>query len=416
MTVARTRLDNGVAIVTERVPYLRSATVGIWVPVGSRAETPRDSGIAHCIEHMLFKGTPRRRAIDISRAIESVGGAMNAYTSREYTYFFAKSMEKDFPLLVDLLTDIYRNSLFDEEELSREKGVILQEILMVDDTPEEYLHDFFNASFWGGHPLGLPVQGTAESVERFDRERIVSWFGDRFRRRGIVVTAVGNLPHETVAGAFGKAMESLDLAEPLRPVPPVSPVQGTFLKRRPLEQVHLCLGAPAVPRSSERIYAMDVLNAILGGSSSSRLFQQVREERGLAYSVGSTISAYADAGVLEIYAGTGKERAEEVLSVAGGVVDDLQRGGVTDEEVEFGKGLIKGNTLLSLESTGYRMSFLAVNEMFLSRLEPPEEILSRVDAVTPAQVSELAAETLRRDRFTLAAVGDLPGGGLSFRA
>ena len=159
MTVARTLLDNGVAIVTERVPYLRSATVGIWVPVGSRAETPRDSGIAHCIEHMLFKGTPRRRAIDISRAIESVGGALNAYTSREYTYFFAKSMEKDFPLLVDLLTDIYRNSLFDEEELSREKGVILQEILMVDDTPEEYLHDFFNAAFWGGTRWGSPSRG-----------------------------------------------------------------------------------------------------------------------------------------------------------------------------------------------------------------------------------------------------------------
>lgn len=287
---------------------------------------------------------------------------------------------------------------------------------MVDDTPEEYLHDFFNASFWGGHPLGLPVQGTAASVEGFDRERVVSWFGDRFRRRGIVVTAVGNLPHEAVAGAFGAAMESLALAEPLRPVPPVDPVRGTFLKKRPLEQVHLCLGAPALPRSSERIYAMDVLNAILGGSSSSRLFQQVREERGLAYSVGSSISAYADAGILEVYAGTGKGQAEELLSVAGRVVDDMQRGGVTDEEVAFGKELIKGNTLLSLESTGYRMSFLAVNEMFLSRLEPPEEILSRVDAVTPGQVRELAAEVLPRSRFTLAAVGDLPDGGLSFQA
>jgi len=414
MTVARTLLDNGVAIVTERVPFLRSATVGVWVPVGSRAETPRDSGIAHCIEHMLFKGTPSRRAIDISRAIESVGGTMNAYTSREYTYFFAKAMEKDFPLLVDLLTDIYRNSVFDEGELSREKGVILQEILMVDDTPEEYLLDFFNASFWGGHPLGLPVQGTAESVEGFDRERVVSWFADRFRRRGIVVTAVGNLPHESVADAFGGAMGSLALAGPLGAVPPSAPVRGRFLKKRPLEQVHMCLGALAVPRSSERIYAMDVLNAILGGSSSSRLFQQVREERGLAYSVGSSISAYADTGVLEVYAGTGRERAAEVLSVAGDVVDDLQRGGVTDEEVAFGKELIKGNTLLSLESTGYRMSFLAVNEMFLSRLEPPEEILSRVDAVTPEQVRALAAEVLRRDRFTLAAVGDLPDGGLVF--
>jgi predicted Zn-dependent peptidase len=414
MTVARTLLDNGVAIVTERVPHLRSATAGIWVPVGSRAESPRDSGLSHFIEHMLFKGTSSRRAIDISRAIESVGGAMNAYTSREYTYFFAKSQEKDFPLLADLLTDIYRNSLFDEAELSREKGVILQEILMVEDTPEEYLHDFFNASYWGGHPLGLPVQGTAESVEGFTRERLVAWFGDRFRRRGIVVTVVGNLPHETVAETFRRAMESVPLAEPLAPVPAAAPVPGAFFRKRPLEQVHICLGAPAVRRNSGRIYAMDVLNAILGGSSSSRLFQQVREERGLAYSVGSSISAYADAGVLEVYAGTGREQAEEVLAVTGDVVDALRRGGVTDEEVAFGKELIKGNTLLSLESTGYRMSFLAVNEMFLDRLEPPEEILSRVDAVTPEQVRELAAELLPRSRFTLAAVGDLPGAGLSF--
>jgi len=414
MTVARTLLDNGVAIVTEQVPWLRSATVGIWVPVGSRAETPPDSGIAHFIEHMLFKGTPRRRAVDISRAIESVGGAMNAYTSREYTYFFAKSMEKDFPLLVDLLTDIYRNSLFDDAEFAREKSVILQEILMVDDTPEEYLHDYFSGAFWGGHPLGLPVQGTAESVDRIDRRRIKEYFDDRFRRRGIVVTAVGNLQHATVAEAFERALSSLPLGEPLALVPPTAPVHGTFLKRRPLEQVHLCLGAPGVSRGSDRVYAMDVLNAILGGSSSSRLFQQVREERGLAYSVGSSLSAYADTGILDIYAGTGREQAAELLSVAGDVVDALQRGGVTDEEVTFGKELIKGNTLLSLESTGYRMSFLAMNEMFLSRLEAPEAILDRVDAVTPEEVRALAGEVLRRDRFTLAAIGDLPDSGLSF--
>jgi len=414
MTVARTLLDNGVAIVTEQVPWLRSATVGIWVPVGSRAETPDESGVAHFIEHMLFKGTPRRRAVDISRAIESVGGTMNACTSREYTYFFAKSMEKDFPLLVDLLTDIYRNSLFDEAELDRERGVILQEILMVDDTPEEYLHDYFNAAFWGGHSLGFPVQGSAESVGRLDRARLKGYFDDRFRRAGIVVTTVGNLRHALVAEAFERSLSSLPLGEPLLSVPPTAPVRGTFLKRRPLEQVHLCLGAPGVSRRSERIYAMDVLNAILGGSSSSRLFQQVREERGLAYSVGSSLSAYADVGVIDIYAGTGRDTAAEVLSVAGDVLDALQRGGVTDDEVSFGKELIKGNTLLSLESTGYRMSCLAMNEMFLSRLEPPEAILDRVDAVTPDEVRALAAEVLGRDRFTLAAVGDLPDTGLSF--
>ncbi len=413
MTVARTLLHNGVAIVTEQVPYLRSATAGIWVPVGSRLETPGDSGIAHFIEHMLFKGTPRRKAVDISRAIEAVGGTMNAYTSREYTYFFAKAMEKDFPLLVDLLADIYRNSLFDDGELAREKSVILQEILMVDDTPEEYLNDFFNLSYWGGHPLGLPVQGTAESVERFDRRRVVDYFGDRFRRRGIVVTVVGNLPHEIAASAFGEALSPLELGAPLSPAAPAEPVRGSFLKRKPLEQVHLCLGAPAVSRKSEQVFAMDVLNAILGGSSCSRMFQRIREERGLAYSVGSSLSVYADAGILEVYAGTGKEHVREVLALAGDILDELRGGGISDDEVAFAKELIKGNTLLSLESTGYRMSLLAMNEMFLDRREPPEEILSRVDAVTPDQVRGLAAETLGRDRFTLAAVGDLPQGGLA---
>jgi predicted Zn-dependent peptidase len=412
MTVARTVLENGVAIVTEQVPYLRSATVGIWVPVGSRAETPGNSGIAHFIEHMLFKGTHRRKAVDISRAIEAVGGTMNAYTSREYTYFFAKAMEKDFPLLVDLLSDIYRNSLFDDAEFAREKGVILQEILMVDDTPEEYLNDFFNVSYWGGHPLGLPVQGTADSVGRFDRRGVVDYFGDRFRRQGIVVTVVGNLPHENVASGFREALSPLELGDPLEHPPPADPVRGSFLKRRPLEQVHLCLGAPAVSRKSDRVFAVDVLNAILGGSSSSRLFQGIREERGLAYAVGSSLSVYADAGILEIYACTGKEHVREVLALAGDIVDSLQGGGISDDEVAFAKEFIKGNTLLSLESTGYRMSLLAMNEMFLDRMEPPEEILSRVDAVTPEQVRVLAAETLRRDRFTLAAVGDLPDGDL----
>ncbi len=414
MAVARTALENGVAIVSERVPHLRSATAGIWVPVGSRAETPGDSGIAHFIEHMLFKGTVRRKAIDISRAIESVGGTMNAYTSREFTYFYAKAMEKDFHLLVDLLADIYRNSVFEEAELSREKGVILQEILMVDDTPEEFLSDFFNLSYWGGHPLGYPVQGTAESVGAFDRRRVVDYFGDRFRRRGIVVTVVGNLPHETAVSAVRDAMGGLDLEVPLAVPPPSEPVRGSFIRRKPLEQAHLCLGAPAVSRRDERVFAMDMVNAVLGGSSSSRLFQQVREERGLAYSVGSTVSVYADAGILEIYAGTGKEHVEEVLEVAGDIVESLGDGGITDDDVAFAKELIKGNTLLSLESTMYRMSHLAMNEMFLDRMEPPEEVLARVEAVTPAQVRDLAAELLRKDRFTLAAVGDLPEGRLGF--
>lgn len=414
MTVERTVIGNGISIVSERVPYLRSVTAGVWVPVGSRAERPAENGIVHFIEHMLFKGTASRQAIDLSRAIESVGGTMNACTSREFTYFYAKGLEKDFPLIVDLLSDIYQNSMFDETELSREKSVVLQEILMVDDTPEEFLNDFFNLSYWGGHSLGYPVQGTAKSVGRFDRKKVAGYFTDRFRRRGIVVTIVGNLAHNAVVDAIGEALGSMKLGEPLDVVPPPKPVSGSFLKRKRLEQAHLCFGAPAVSRKSEQIFAMDVINALLGGSSSSRLFHQVREELGLAYSVGSSISAYADAGVLEVYAGTAKEHVEEVIDVVGKIIDSMRDGGISDEEVSFAKELIKGNTLLSLESTMFRMSNLAMNEMFLDRLEPPEEILALVDAVRPDQVRELAGEVLRRDRFTLAAMGDLPIEDLAF--
>jgi len=251
-------------------------------------------------------------------------------------------------------------------------------------------------------------------VERFDRQKVAGYFTDRFRRRGIVITIVSNIPHDTLVDAVGEALGSMKLGEPLQVVPPPEPVRGSFLKRKRLEQAHLCFGAPAVSRKSEQIFAMDVINAVLGGSSSSRLFHQVREERGLAYSVGSSVSAYADAGVLEIYVGTAKEHVEEVMDVAGKIVDSMRDGGISDDEVAFAKELIKGNTLLSLESTMFRMSNLAMNEMFLDRLEPPEEILTLVDAVRPDQVRELAEEVLRRDRFTLAAMGDLPRGNLAF--
>ena len=415
MTVGKTVLDNGVTIVSERVPHLRSATAGIWVSAGSRVESPRDNGIGHFIEHMLFKGTSRRRALDISREIESVGGTMNACTEREYVFFFAKVLDRDFPLVVDLLADIYLNSLFDGEELEREKGVVLQEILMVEDNPEELLHDFFHESYWGGHPLGLPVQGTCGSVASFTRERVMDYFRDRFRRRGVVISVVGNLPHARIAEAFEKALAGLSLGERQVPDAAPRPGRGTYLKKRPLEQVHLCVGAPSVSKGSELKYVAHALNAILGGSMSSRLFQEVREKRGLAYSIFSAISSYADSGILKICAGTTKDKARELLDVTAEVLSDLRDGRIADEEVTMARELMKGSMLLSLESAEYRMSRLAMSEMFLGRTESHDESLRRVDAVTPDQVRELAATMLARERFSLAAVGDLPDGpGLSF--
>jgi len=407
MTVAKTVLGNGVTILSENVPYLRSATVGVWVSVGSRAESPPENGISHFIEHMLFKGTARRQAIDISREIESVGGTMNACTDREFLFFFGKVLTKDFPLVADLLSDIYLYSLFDGQELDREKGVVLQEILMVEDSPEDLLHDFFHESYWGGHPLGLPIQGTSGNVAAFTRERVTEYFRDRFWRRGVIVSVVGNVPHERVVDEFERVMGLLRLGERHVPDPPPVPRHAVFLKGRPIEQIHLCLGAPAVSRASEWKYAAHVLNAILGGSMSSRLFQEIREKRGLAYSVFSSLSSYADTGILKICAGTTPDKAGDVLGVTGEVLADLAAGRIGEEEVVLAKELIKGNMLLSMESAEFRMTRLAVNEMFLGRLEEPEEEIRQVDEVTPERVKALAATLFRRECFSLAAVGDV---------
>lgn len=407
MTVGKTVLDNGVTIVSETVPHLRSATVGVWVAVGSRAESAPDNGIGHFIEHMLFKGTARRNALDISREIESVGGTLNACSDREFIFFFGKVLTKDFPLAVDLLSDIYLNAAFDGKEIEREKGVVLQEILMVEDNPEDLLHDFFHESYWGGHPLGLPVQGTRESVSSFTRRRVTEYFGDRFRRRGMIVSVVGNLPHGEVVAGFDRMLSPLRLGERHRPDPPPVPRRGAFLKERPIEQLHLCLGAPAVSRASEWRYAAHVLNAVLGGSMSSRLFQEIREKRGLAYSVYSSLSTYADAGILTICAGTTPDKAEDVLGATGGILEDLSAGRFGEEEVFLARELIKGSMILGMESPEYRMSRLAVSEMFLGRLEDPEEEIREIDRVSPERVRDLAAGMLRRESFSLAAVGDV---------
>jgi predicted Zn-dependent peptidase len=407
MTVAKTVLGNGITILSEHVPHLRSATVGVWISVGSRDESPPDNGVGHFIEHMLFKGTARRRAIDISREIESVGGTINAYSDREYIFFFGKVLTKDFPLVADLLSDIYLNSLFDSRELEREKDVVLQEILMVEDSPEDLLHDFFHESYWGGHPLGLPIQGTSGNVAAFTRERVTEYFRDRFWRRGVIVSVVGNIPHERVVAEFEQVMGFLSLGKRHFPEPPPIPQRGVFLRERPIEQLHLCLGAPGVSRASGLKYDAHVLNAILGGSMSSRLFQEIREKRGLAYSVFSSLSSYADTGILKICAGTTPDKAGEVLEVTGAILSDLAEGRVEEEEVVLARELIKGSILLSMEDAAFRMTRQAMHEMFLGRYEEPAEEIRRVNEVTLDRVREIAATMLRRDAFSLAAVGDM---------
>jgi len=413
MAVERTSLPNGVTVVSERVPGLRSATMGLWIPVGSRQESPGEAGLAHFIEHMLFKGTGRRSALDIARTIESVGGSMNAFTDREYTFFFVRVLAADFALAADILADIYLDPAFDREEFEREREVVLQEISMLEDDPEDAVGDLLGEAFWGGHPLGAPVQGTAETVASFTRDRVAGYFFDRFRRRGVVVSVVGDLPHDEVAGTFANLLGRVALGDPEPPPRAPAPRAGFAARRRPLEQLHLCLGAPAVPRASGERFTAYVLNALLGGSMSSRLFQEVREKRGLAYSIGSSLFAYADAGMLVIGAGTAPARARDLVAVTGEVIDSLRAGRLDGAEVELARGLVKGSLLVGLDNPEYRMTRMALNEMFLGRQETVEETLSGLDAVTCEHVRAFAASHLEPGRFFVAALGQVPDGGLA---
>jgi predicted Zn-dependent peptidase len=410
MGVEKTVLDNGVTVISEQVPWMHSVAVGLWAPVGSRDEAPADNGISHFIEHMLFKGTTRRGALDITREIESVGGSLNACTEREYTCFYGRALDRDFPLVTDLLSDIYLDPVFDPEELEREKGVVLQEILMVDDTPEELLDDFFQERYWDGHPLGYPVQGTTGTVESFNRDAVSRYFGDRYRRPGIVVSVAGKIPHDDVVGEWSRRLASLPLSGGQGKAEPVPAKPGRHVKERPLGQLHLCVGAPSVSLRSEQRFAAHVLNTILGGSMSSLLFQEIREKRGLAYAVYSSVSCYSDCGILKIYAGTTAEKGHEVLGVVAEVLGRLREGRIDPRDVSLARELIRGNMLMGLESGENRMTRIALNELFLGRQESPEEVLAKIEAVTPDHVAALAATMLAHDRFSLAAVGDIPPG------
>ncbi|HEY3491106.1 MAG TPA: pitrilysin family protein [Candidatus Deferrimicrobiaceae bacterium] len=410
MTVEKTVLDNGVTVVSEQVPWMHSVAVGLWAPVGSRDEALADNGISHFIEHMLFKGTTRRGALDITREIESVGGSLNACTEREYTCFYGRALERDFPLVTDLLSDIYLDPVFDPDELEREKGVVLQEILMVDDTPEDLLDDFFQDRYWGGHSLGYPVQGTTDTVESFDREAVRRYFLDRYRRPGIVVSVAGKIPHDRVVDEWSRRLAPLALSGGPQVVEPVPAKPGIHMKERPLGQLHLCVGAPSVSLRSEERHVAYVLNTLLGGSMSSLLFQEVREKRGLAYSVYSSISCYSDSGILKIYAGTTADKGHEVLAVVADVLSQLREGKIEERDVLLARELIRGNLLMGLESGENRMTRIALNELFLGRQESPEDVLEKIDAVTVDHVAAFAKTMLAHDRFSVAAVGDIPAG------
>jgi len=403
----KTVLENGLRVITEAWPHTEAASVGIWVRTGSRDERPEENGLSHFIEHLVFKGTRRRSALDIVREIESVGGTINAFTAKEYTCFHARVLDKDLPLALDVLCDLLTEPLFDPVELEKERMVILQEIKMADDVPDDHIYDLFHRSFWGDHPLGLPIIGTKETVSSFSREQIEGFFRRRYTPERMIVAAAGHIEHEEVVREVERRLGSIPPSDDHRPEPRAEGGKGGVgVEYRELEQVHLCLGVRGIPYAHPNRFAGYVLHTILGGNMSSRLFQEIREKRGLTYSVYSFMNSYRDSGVLGVYAGTTKEELDEVIDLILRELRRMKAGEVEEREVQVAKEYLKGNMVLALESSDGRMSRLAKNEIYFGRHIPLEEALRELDRVDVERVLEASREFFNAS-FNLVLLGSL---------
>jgi predicted Zn-dependent peptidase len=401
-TVRRTVLPSGLRVLTEAVPGMRSVSFGVWVSIGSRDETAELSGASHFVEHLLFKGTNRRSALDISAEIEAVGGDTNAFTTREYTCYYARVLDTDLPLAVDVMCDLVADSVLADADVETERGVILEEIAMVDDEPGDEVHDLFIDTVYRDHPLGRRISGTVDTISALTRDQIFAFYRGRYAAPAIVVAAAGNLDHadvvDRVAEAFGRSQyfSGTGVPAPWRPTDRPVPVAARQVKvhSKDTEQAHVVLGRAGLNRHDERRFALDALNNVLGGGMSSRLFQQIRERRGLAYSVYSYPTQYADTGLFAVYAGCAPGKVDEVLALTRDELAKVAADGVTDAEVARGKGMLKGSLVLGLEDTGSRMSRLGKSELLYPDMLSVDDLLARIDAVTPDDVRAVAAQVL----------------------
>jgi len=406
-TYRKTVLSNGIKVITEEIRHVRSVSIGAWVSCGSRHEEERINGTAHFIEHMLFKGTARRSAFDIASDIDSVGGVMNAFTGKELTAFYVKVPDYHLPLAIDLLADIFNHSLFNLDEIDKEKAVVLQEISMVEDTPDEYIHDIFEKHFWEGHSLGMPVLGTRESVDAFDRAKVMQFFEERYRGDNLVIAAVGNMEHEKLVDLVAKLFGTLPaLRLKFDETKPQTTARLSCIEKD-LEQLHLVVGTPAPATLDPTRFAGILMNSVFGGSMSSRLFQEIREKRGLAYAVRSYIVSYRDTGMLNIYVGTSKDKTQEVIDIILAEMRRMKAERFTEKELQSAKELIKGNLLLSMESTDNRMQKLATNEIYFGRNILPEEIVAKIDAVTGEDILALSQQMFTGTNLSMVFLGEM---------
>jgi predicted Zn-dependent peptidase len=408
-TIVRDVLPSGLRVLTERMPHVRSVSIGVWLARGSRHEADPQSGIAHFVEHMLFKGTGTRTAEDIAQVVDSVGGQMDAFTAKEYASYYFKVLDEHLPLAVDLLSDIVMNPAFDAEDIAREKKVVLEEIKMVEDTPDDLVHEIFAESFWRGHPLGRPILGTPDTVTALSQEDLRRYFGSTYTASNLIVAAVGNVEHEQVRDLVGRAFERLPaVGEPARHAPP-RVVPETSIRNKELEQSHVCLGTTGYQQDHDDRYASYVMNTILGGSMSSRLFQNVREKRGLAYAVFSGLSSYHDAGSMTIYAGCANDAVGELIDVVIGELRRIKTEPPEASELRRAKDHLTGSLMLSLESTSSRMSHLGRQEIYFDRHVGLDETLERVEAVTQADVQRVARDLFADGALAATVLGAVGG-------
>jgi predicted Zn-dependent peptidase len=408
--IHREVLPNGLTVITEEMQHIRSVSIGIWVKTGSRDEDAEFNGISHFIEHMVFKGTAHRSAEDIARQVDSIGGNLDAFTAKECICFNVKLLDEHLPIAMDVLSDLVLHPVFDNKDITRERGVILEEIKMDEDSPDYLVHEIFTQSFWKDHPLGKPILGTRETVKKFERDPVLHFYGHHFAPGNLIIAAAGNLNHQKFVDLVSKHFAQMpQVKNGLHSSKPAIVPRIILRNKKSLEQVQICVGVPSHPIAHERRHASYILNTLLGGGMSSRLFQNIRERQGLAYAIYSDLNPYRDTGCLSVYAGTSRESASKVVHSIVGEFHNLKTVDVSAEELRRSKDQLKGSLMLSLESSAARMSNLARQEMYFDRFYSMDELLEKIEAVTAEDIRGFANEFFRTESIAVTVLGNLNG-------
>jgi predicted Zn-dependent peptidase len=401
----KTVLDNGIHVLTEEINEFKSASIGIWINSGPKNETEENSGVSHFVEHMLFKGTERHSARDIAEIMDSVGGQLNAFTEKEQTCYYTRVVDEHVPLAMDILTDMFLHSQFDPQELERERGVILEEIKMYEDSPEDVIFELFNKTLWEDHPLGTPTLGRQETVENFTREDFLQYMERYYTPDNVFVAAAGHLKHDDIVRMTQEYLGGMKGRSKAQNNSIPRFVKRNHVKYRDCEQVYVCLGGKGINQRDDKKFTFFVLDSVLGGSMSSRLFQEIREKRGLVYTLSTYTNSYCHTAQFGIYLCTSKENLPEVLTITNSILDDLAANGITEKEMIRAKEHIKGGVSLALESTSNRMIRLSKSQLYHKRLVPIEEVIEKVNNVTMEGVRDVASWLLDRKGFTTAVLG-----------